>query len=69
VELSLEPGSFISGTVKFNDSPAAMSTAEIQVVLYDSGLIDMPLTSTNVAPYRWTCSNWTNPDFEWLAVR
>ncbi|MFT4222122.1 hypothetical protein [Dysgonomonas sp.] len=69
VGLNLEPGSFISGTVRFRDFPAAMSSAEIQVVLYDSGLIDMTLTSTNVAPHRWTCSNWTSGEFKWLAVR
>lgn len=69
VGLGLEPGSFISGTVMFKDFPAAMGTAEIQVVLYDSGLIDMTLTSTNVAPYRWTCSGSTSRDFKWLAVR
>jgi hypothetical protein len=69
VKLGLERGSFISGTVRFNDFPARMSTAEIQVVIYDSTLIDLTLTSTNVAPYRWTCSNWVNGNFKWLPVR
>jgi hypothetical protein len=70
VKLNLEKGSFISGKVYFTDFPPDINTAEIQVVLYDSSLIDMTLTSTNFNPYRWTCSNWTNSAaFRWLPVR
>jgi hypothetical protein len=70
VKLNLENGCFISGKVYFTDFPPNIHNAEIQVVLYDSSLIDMTLTSTNVNPYRWTCSNWTNSaTFSWLPVR
>lgn len=60
VASNLEKGSFFSGTVRFTDFPARMSTAEIQGVLFDPTLIDLTLTSTDVSPYRWTCSCWTN---------
>nr|WP_320059087.1 hypothetical protein [uncultured Bacteroides sp.] len=60
VALNLEKGTFFSGTVSFTDFPASMSTAEVHGILFDSSLIDLTLTSTNVAPYRWTCSCWTN---------
>lgn len=50
---NLENGSFVSGTVYFNDFPARMGTAEIQVVIYSNWLMDITMTSTNVHPNRW----------------
>lgn len=70
VDLNLEKGTFFSGTVRFTDFPAKMSTAEIQGVIFDKTLIDLTLTSTNVSPYRWTCSCWTNePNPQWKAAK
>jgi len=60
VALNLEQGTFFSGTVYFKDFPAQMGCAEVHGVLFNSALIDLTLTSTNVAPYRWTCSCCTN---------
>jgi len=70
VALNLEKGTFFSGTVNFKDFPAQMGCAEVHGVLISPTLIDLTLTSTNVAPYRWTCSCWTNDSNpQWKPVK
>lgn len=60
VALNLENGTFFSGTITLVDFPAPMSCAEIHGVIFNQSLIDLTLTSTDTAPYRWTCSCWTS---------
>lgn len=60
VALNLEDGTFFSGTISLVDFPAPMGCAEVHGVLFNQRLIDLTLTSTDTAPYRWTCSCWTS---------
>ena len=56
--LNLNTGDMLLGTVHLTDMPDGIVTgAEVKIEVYDNNVIYATMTSSNVAPYVWTCNS------------
>lgn len=63
-DLNLPTGSMLLGLVKLTDMPTGLKQAEVQVEVFNNGVLYCTMKSADTAPYAWICNSFNYNGWE-----